>query len=148
MTSAWDTYHRRSRALRGIVDELERTGGSEWPAGAVGDVFTTEADLLVALHDLWSRRVGARVEQALELDSRPPELSVADAWRQVADELRGVRRVLDRHAADPALRASEQHEHRLLALAVGRAGFSEPLSVAAAAGAVYIASFRGSVVAA
>ena len=147
MSAAWDTLRRRAAALRGIVDDLERSGGAGWPPDAVGDVFATEDDLLIALHDLWSRRLEARVDLALETDQRPPEESVAAAWRQVAAELPAVRRLLDRHAADPALRASEQHEHRLLALATGRAALGDPLPVAAAAGAAYVDSFRGARVA-
>jgi hypothetical protein len=53
-----------------------------------------------------------------------------------------VRRVLDRHRADPALRPSERAELRLIAIAVGHATVGDPIAHSAAAGARYVASIR------
>lgn len=142
MSAAWTIYHRRAAALRDVLERLDANGGRDLPYDAVSHVFTDRDDLLVALHDLWTRRVSARVEQVLELDPLCPEQSVAGAWRAVAAEHPAVRRVLDRHADDPALAASERSEHRLLALAAGRAAVGDPPAVSAAAGAAYVASFR------
>jgi hypothetical protein len=135
MNTAWDNYHRRARALRTAVDRIEASGGAELPYDdGVDGAFADRTDLLVALHDLWTRRLDARVEMALELDERLPEESVTSAWQEVAAELPEVRRVLDRHQEEPALQRSQRHEYRLLAVAAGLATLNDPPSYRAAVG--------------
>jgi hypothetical protein len=135
MSTAWDTYHRRARALRTAVDRIEASGGVELPSGdGLDGAFADRTDLLVALHDLWTRRLDARVEVALELDERLPEESVTSAWQEVAAELPEVRRVLDRYQHDPALQRSQRHEYRLLAVAAGLATLDDPPSYRTAVG--------------
>lgn len=136
-TTAWETYHRRAAALRDVVTRVERDGELVWDP----DVFADEADVLVALHDLWTRRLETRIDLALELHDIPGD-SVAEAWREVAAELAGVRRVLDAHAHDPALAAHELHEHRLVAVAVGLATLSDPVAHSARLGRAYVAKVR------
>ena len=141
--SAWDTYHRRAAVLRDVVTQLD--AGAALPVGpAELAVFEDRADLLRALHYVWSRRVETRVDLALELGHVVREEGVARAWREVAAELPGIRRVLDEHSDDPALRAHEQHEHRLLAVAAGHATLGDPIAHSAAAGARLVAAVRGS----
>ena len=141
--SAWDTYHRRAAVLRDVVAQLD--AGAALPVGpAELAVFEDRADLLRALHDVWTRRVETRVDLALELGHVVREEGVARAWREVAAELPGIRRVLDEHSDDPALRAHEQHEHRLLAVAAGHATLGDPIAHSAAAGARLVAAVRGS----
>ena len=145
--SAWDTYHRRAAVLRDVVTQL--AAGAALPVGpAELAVFEDRADLLRALHDVWTRRVETRVDLALELGHVVREEGVARAWREVAAELPGIRRVLDEHEDDPALRAHEQHEHRLLAVAAGHATLGDPIAHSAAAGARLVAAVRGSATAA
>lgn len=143
MSTAWENYHRRATALREIVARLD--DGADLAFGPVEhQVFTDRADLLRALHDLWTRRVETRVDIALELGHHSREQGVARAWREVAAELPGVRRILDDHADDPALRAHEQHEHRLLAVAAGHASLDDPIAHSSAAGARFVAALRAS----
>lgn len=146
-TTGWQTYHRRSAALREVVARLDASGADDvaW-TDDLALAFEDRDDLLVALHDLWTRRVNARVELALEIDEHPPRDSVVLAWREVADDLPGVRRVLDRHRDDPGLRRSELHEHRLLAVAAGLATLDDPLEVSGRAGAVLVEQIRSVVV--
>lgn len=141
--SAWDTYRRRATAVREIVDQLDRTGADEpdWN-DATAAVFADPDDLLVALHDLWTRRLEARVEFALDLDQGDVEESIAIAWTEVAASLPGVRRVLDRHQYDDCLRRHEVHEHRLIAVAAGLATVEDPMELSARAGARFVERIR------
>lgn len=134
-TDAWETYHRRAAALRGVVEQLDRTTDTE-PAwdDELAAVFGSRDELLRALHDQWTRRLEARVEMALELGEDLPAECIENAWFEVAAELPGVRRVLDAHADDEALRRHRLHELRLLAIAAGMVSSADPLERAAAAG--------------
>ncbi|MGH3362182.1 MAG: hypothetical protein ACRDOM_06960, partial [Nocardioides sp.] len=137
------TYHRRAAVLRDVVARLDR-GDELTLAPDELAVFDDHADVLRALHDLWTRRVETRVDLALELGHCSREDGVVRAWREVAAELPGVRRVLDEHADHPALRAHELNEHRLLAVAAGLAALDDPIAHSAAAGARLVATLRGS----
>jgi len=141
--NSWAAYHRRAAALTTVIEELDRTGATSpsWTAG-LAEVFTGPDDLLVALHDRWTRRLQARIDNAAELASDDVAESVADAWRELAAELPGVRRVLDAHADHPALRRHELHEHRMVAVAAELAAFSDPVSWAAARGAKFVTELR------
>jgi hypothetical protein len=143
MSNAWDTYHRRSTALRRVVSDIDRSGSSELPWNdELAAAFDDPDDLLVALNDVWTRRLAARVDLALEIDEHESRESVALAWREVADELTGVRRVLDRQADHPALRHSRRQEHRMLAVSAGVATIGDPASRSAAAGERLVARIR------
>jgi hypothetical protein len=143
MSIAWDTYHRRATALRRVIADLDRSGSSTLPwDDGLAAVFDDQDDLLVALHDAWTRRLAGRVDLALEIDEHESPESVALAWREVADELAGVRRVLDRQADNPVLLPSERQEHRMLAVAAGVATINDPLSRSAAAGERLVARIR------
>jgi hypothetical protein len=143
MSNAWDTLHRRAAAVRTVIEELDETGTTDprW-TDELAEVFASPDDLLVALHDVWSRRLIARVEMALELGEDLPAESIENAWFEVAADLPGVRRVLDAHAADEALAKHEQHEHRLLAIAAGMVSPADPLAYAARAGARLVGNIR------
>jgi hypothetical protein len=144
MSIAWDTYHRRATALRGVIAELDRSGSSTLPwDDELAAVFDDPDDLLVALHDVWTRRLAGRVDLALEIDEHASAESVALAWREVADELAGVRRLLDRQADNPALRHSQRQEYRMLAVAAGAATIGDPLSRSAAEGQRLVSRIRG-----
>lgn len=136
-TPGWDSVHRRTAALRDVVARLDRDDELAWDV----EVFPERADVLVALHDVWSRRLLGRVDMALELQD-PPEDAVAEAWRAVAADLRGVRRLLDDVRDHPALAAHERSEHRMIAVAVGRATLADPPSYSARQGHEFVARLR------
>jgi hypothetical protein len=140
---AWENYHRRAAAVRTVVAELDASGASEpiWNA-ELADVFGDRDGLLVALHDLWTRRLEGRIDMATDMGLDLPSEDVARAWREVAGELAGVRRVLDRHQDDPVLSRHELHEHRLVALAAGLASLADPVEHAAAWGARLVKDLR------
>jgi hypothetical protein len=143
MSIAWDTYHRRATAVRRVIADLDRSGSSElaWD-DELAAAFDDPDDLLVALHDVWNRRLASRVDLALEIDEHESAESVALAWREVADELAGVRRVLDRQADNPVLCHSRCQEHRMLAVSAGVATIGDPTSRSAAAGERLVARIR------
>jgi hypothetical protein len=139
MSTAWDTYHRRADALTGVVAELDRTGRTDLPwDDDLAATFRDRDDLLVALHDLWSRRLMGRLDLALELHDIPGS-ATAEAWEAVAAELPGVRRVLDANADHPALARRRATELRMVALAAGVAGLGDSLQRSAARGAEFLA---------
>ena len=145
-TIGWAAYHRRATALNDVIADLDRTGSTEptWTA-ELAAVFVDRDDLLVAMHDRWTRRLEGRIDTAAELDLEPAAVAVAGAWRQVAAELPAVRRVLDAHAQHPAVRKHELYEHRMVAIAAELAAMVDPVEWAAARGARFVADLRISV---
>lgn len=143
MSNAWDTYHRRAAAVRIVVEDLDAGHATEprWTP-ELEAVFDGPDDLLIALHDLWTRRLEARVEMALELGEDLPAECIETAWFEVAGELPGVRRVLDAHAHAEVLRRPEMNQHRLLAIAAGMVSPADALEYAARVGARLVANIR------
>jgi hypothetical protein len=140
--AAWATVHTRSAALREVVRLLDAGRPLPWDA-ATAVVFSDRDDLLKALHELWSRRLNGRIDVALETDDHQLRESVARAWIETVDDLHGVRRVLDAHADEPALRQLERTEHRAVAVAAGLATFADPIAHSATTGAQFVATLRG-----
>lgn len=130
--------HTRSASLREVVSHLD--AGRPLPSSALG--FAGRDDLLQALHGVWSRRLTGRIDLALETDDHDLEASVGQAWLLTAADLPGMRRVLDEHADDLALRHLLRVEHRTVAVAAGLATFDDPTRVSAGIGARFVAGLR------
>ena len=143
MSTNWETYRRRAAALQEVVRTLDMTGSDEVPwTEATAAVFAGPDDVLVALHDLWTRRLQSRIDLELETDNGQMIDGAANAWHSVAAELPGVRRVLDRYENHPSLDHHERSEHRLLAVAAGLATLGDPISRSARLGADFVRSIR------
>ena len=140
--TAWDLVHTRTAALREIIAALDAGGDLRWDDSASG-LFADRDDLLQALHGVWSRRLQGRIDIALELDERRLDESVAAAWVHTNADLPGVRRILDEHADEPALRQLERAQLRAIAVAAGLATFDDPIAHSAAAGAQLVRRQRG-----
>lgn len=143
---AWSNVHARSAALREVIANLD--AGGDLPVDPVTDpatasVFADREELLLALHETWSRRLHGRIDVALEVDDHQLEESVARAWLETVADLPGVRRVLDAHADHPALRQPERTQLRAVAVAAGLATFADPIAHSATAGAEFVESLRG-----
>ncbi len=121
---------RRGTVLRDVAQVLDRRLDGVLPRDVPGlaDCFADDADLVGALALSWHAHLGARLDAALEAAERSGEgdrsRAVAHAWADAAEQLRGVRRLLDRQAAEPASAAvaevlahSAAQEHALLARA-------------------------------
>lgn len=138
--TAWTAHHRRTDALRGVIAQLEVSRDLPWD-DELAAVFGDREGLLVALHDVWNRRLVARLDLARELHDIP-QASVAEAWHAVARELAGVRRLLDAYDAHPALAAARQYELRSVAVAANVATLADPPALAARRGAQFLAVSR------
>ena len=140
--TAWSTVHSRSAALREVVRQLDAGRPLPWDSMTAA-VFGDRDELLQALHELWSRRLHGRIDLALETDHHELRESVARAWIETVEDLPGVRRVLDEHADEPALRQLERTQLRAVAVAAGLATFGDPIAHSATAGGQFVASLRG-----
>lgn len=137
MTTTQD-LHTRSASLREVVSRLD--GG--WPLPAPVPGFADEDQLLHALHGVWSRRLNGRIDLALETDDHDLATSIGQAWLETADDLPGVRRVLDEHGDRQTLQPLLRTEFRTVAVAAGLATFDDPGGVSARIGARFVAGLR------
>lgn len=123
---------RRGAALRAVVEVLDRRLDGVLPADVPGvsECFEDDADLVAALALRWHAALSARLDQAVEdsLRSGAGDRSeaVTRAWATTAEQLRGVRRLLDRLDRQPTspgvadlVARSTRSEHALLARAAG-----------------------------
>jgi hypothetical protein len=136
---SWERVHADSASLREVIAALD--AGLPLPEGSIGS-FGDRDELLVALHGVWARRLNGRIDVALETDDRGLADCVGRAWLSTADDLPGVRRVLDEHADVPALQHVLRNEHRAVAVAAGLATFDDHPVKSAAAGARLVSGLR------
>ena len=138
----WTAFHRRGEVLRTVVETADQRVDGELPLDVAGvaATFADATDLLGALQLRWHTRLAGRVER--ELMSQPMDLerAVLTAWHRTADEMPGVRAILDRHLEHPldegmarAAGTAAAKEHVLLAVMSGRGGPEDPASVSAGA---------------
>ena len=138
---SWNTFHHRGEILREVMTTADRRRDGVLPMDVPGvtDHFTDELDLVGALQLKWSARLSGNLERALQAQPVDLEVAVASAWRLTAEQLPGVRLVIDRAADHPAspemeksLRRAQELEWARLATAAGLASGQD--SAAAAAG--------------
>ena len=126
----WDAHHRRGEVLRDVVDEVNsrRDGSLPTELPGVAETFSDDLDLVAALQLRWHTRLSGRIDRALVDEPSDLERAVLAAWVATADELPGVRAVLDAHLAAPtspemaeALEVARAKERALLAAMAGKA---------------------------
>lgn len=138
---SWNRFRRRGEVLRAViaVAEERRDGVLPTEVPGVAETFADELDLIGALQLKWHARLSGSIERAY--GSEPIDLgsAVVDAWAETAQQMRGVRLVLDRCAEHPpnaeierAMERAVCLEHARLAVAAGLA--SGHSAAAAAAG--------------
>ncbi len=138
----WTSFHRRGDVLRDVIAAADqrRDGTLPLDVDGVSAVFADDAELLGALQLKWHTRLAGRIER--EQLSEPMELpeAVVRAWHATADELPGIRAILDVHRARPADEAtaavmakSAAKEHVLLAVMAGLASAQDDAAVAVGA---------------
>ena len=100
---SWNTFHRRGETLRTVVEAANdrRDGVLPMAEPGVAENFADELDLLGALQLKWHARLSGNVERALMREPMDLESAVSSAWRATAEELAGVRLVIDRCAEQP-----------------------------------------------
>lgn len=126
----WNAFHNRGDVLRTVVAtaDVRRDGVLPMDVPGVPENFADELDLLSALMLKWHARLSGNIERQLMRQPMDLEHAVARAWRQTANEMPGVRAVMDRcgdHPADPdmakTLARARQREWIRLAAAAGLA---------------------------
>ena len=139
----WTSFHRRGDVLRDVIAAADQRRDGELPVDVDGvrAVFADDLELLGALQLKWHTRLAGRIER--EQLHQPMDLraAVVRAWQQTADELPGVRAVLDAqrtHPSDEAtaevVRKSAAKEHVLLAVMAGLASAHDARAAAVGAG--------------
>lgn len=112
----WDAFHRRGDVLHAVIDEVDqrRDGVLPMDLPGVAETFADENDLLSALSLRWHARLAAFADQ--ELQAQPADLSegVSTAWRRAAEDVPGIRQVLDHHIAHPVDAAMAETTSRMV----------------------------------
>ncbi len=125
----WNSFHRRGEILRIVTAtaDVRRDGILPMDVEGVAETFGDELSLLGALQLRWHTRLAGHIER--ELMSQPMDLerAVGAAWQATADELPGVRAIVDHYRAEPldgamavAMAKSADKERILLAVMAGR----------------------------
>jgi hypothetical protein len=138
----WTSFHRRGDVLRNVIAAADqrRDGALPVDVDGVSVTFADDLDLLAALQLKWHTRLAGRIER--EQLSQPMNLraSVVRAWHRTADDLPGIRAILDEQRLRPAdeataevLRKSAAKEHVLLAVMAGEASAHDALAAVAGA---------------
>lgn len=149
----WTSHHRRGEVLREVIRVADTRCDARLPLDVEGvaETFGDELTLLGALQLRWHTRLAGQVER--ELSEQPLDLATAVtlAWLRTAEDMPGVRMVLDRYREEPsspemarALAVATGKEHELLALMAGRA--SAPGEAARRVGAAIERDARASYV--
>lgn len=134
----WDTFHRRGEVLRAVLAHVDarRDGRLPMELPGVAETFGDEVALLGALQLRWHTRLGGTIERELANDPADPERAVLSAWRATAQDLAGLRAVLDAAAEHPhddevaaSVAAARHKEWILLAAMSGKASPSSPTAV-------------------
>ena len=139
----WTSFHRRGEVLRDVIASANRRRDGRLPLDLPGVAETfgdDELTLLGALQLRWHTRLAGRIERELLAEPLELEDAVVSAWHAAADELPGVRAILDRERTAPSTPATSEamakataKEHVLLAMMAGRV--SSPDATAARVGA-------------
>jgi len=134
----WKSFQNRGEILRSVIATaaVRRDGRLPMDVPGVAEAFGDELDLLAALQLKWHTRLAGHIER--ELVTQPMDLraAVETAWGHAAEELPGVRTILDRYRAEPtddamatAMAKATAKEHVLLAVMAGRSSVDEPRAV-------------------
>jgi hypothetical protein len=138
----WTSFHRRGEVLRQVIAEADRRLDGALPRDVEGVsvTFSDDLDLLAALQLKWHTRLAGRIDR--EQMTQPMDLraAVVRAWHQTADELPGIRAILDEQRLRPAdeqtaeaMRKAAGKEHVLLAVMAGQASAHDALAAAVGA---------------
>ena len=138
----WTSFHRRGEVLRDVIAaaDARRDGTLPLDIDGVSFVFADELELLGTLQLKWHTRLAGRIDR--EQMHQPMDLraAVVRAWQRNAEDLPGIRAILDEqreHPADEAtaeaMRKSAAKEHMLLAVMAGLASVQDERAAAVGA---------------
>jgi hypothetical protein len=140
MAMTWTTFHNRGEVLRTVIDaaDARRDGLLPMDVPGVSQTFDDDLALLGALLLRWHTRLSGRIEAAMMHQPTDTDEAVIAAWHATADELPGIRMILDHYRAEPTsdrmatmLATSAAKERVLLAAMAGRAGATTEATAAA-----------------
>jgi hypothetical protein len=127
----WKSFHNRGEILRSVIATagVRRDGILPMDVSGVAETFGDELTLLAALQLKWHTRLAGHIER--ELVTQPMDLqeAVEVAWGHAADELPGVRQILDHYQAEPtsgAMAEATAKEHVLLGVMAGQSSVDDP----------------------
>src|SRR6476620_1866241 len=121
----WKSFHRRGEILRTVIAAADRRRDGLLPMDVEGvtETFGDELALLGALQLRWHTRLAGHVERRLSDQPLDLEGAVALAWLSAAEDMPGIRAVLDHYAAHPTdaemarvMTVATGKEHEMLAL--------------------------------
>ncbi|MCL2541134.1 MAG: hypothetical protein FWE71_01595 [Nocardioidaceae bacterium] len=133
----WKAFHNRGETLRSVIATaaVRKDGILPMDLDGVSETFRDELDLLSALQLKWHTRLSGNIERQMLSQPMDLEQRVVLGWRQTADELVGVRLILDNYCANPideamahAVRIATAKEHQYLAVMAGRSGLDDATS--------------------
>jgi len=131
----WNAHQTRGEILRAVsaAADVRRDGVLPLDVAGARTAFADELDLLGALQLRWHTRLAGQIERALMSQPLDLEQAVVTAWQATADELPGIRAVVDRHREHPldeamadAMAVATHKEHAALAVMAGLAGIADP----------------------
>lgn len=129
----WKAFHNRGETLRSVISTAaeRRDGILPMDLPGVAERFRDELDLLGALQLKWHTRLAGHIEGELSAQPMDLEAAVATGWARAAEELPGVRLILDHYRAHPvddamaqAVARATSKEHHYLAAMAGRASIA------------------------
>ena len=154
----WKSFHHRAEVLRDVIAaaDARRDGLVPMDVPGVAETFGDELTLIGALQLRWHTRLAGRIER--ELMEQPADMEAQDAaviaaWQATAEELPGIRAIVDHYRAEPLDAAMAQaqtlaaaKERMLLAVMAGRVStnVNGPDAVAARVGEEIEARARAS----
>ena len=138
----WTTFHRRGDVLRTVIAaaDARRDGSLPTDVAGVQETFADAEDLLGTLQLKWHTRLAGRIEREQLAEPMDLRAAVVRAWRATADELPGVRAVIDAQRARPGsertaeiMAKSTAKERALLAVTAGLASAQDHRAAAVGA---------------
>ena len=124
----WKSFHNRGEILRTVIATANdrRDGALPMDVAGVTETFGDELSLLATLQLKWHTRLAGHIERELMTQPLDLERAVERAWGAAAEELPGVRLILDNYRAEPldaamaeAMSKATAKEHMLLATMAG-----------------------------
>ncbi|GAA3809720.1 hypothetical protein [Nocardioides panacisoli] len=133
----WKAFHSRGETLRSVIHtaSVRRDGILPMDVDGVSETFRDELDLLSALQLKWHTRLSGHVDRLMITQPMDLQNKVTLAWKNAAEELPGVRMILDHYRDEPtseamaqAMRVATAKEHQYLAVMAGRSGLADESS--------------------
>jgi hypothetical protein len=138
LTMTWKSFHRRGEVLRAVIAtaDARRDGILPMDVDGVAETFGDELSLLGALQLRWHTRLAGRIERELMRQPMDLEQAVVTAWQATAEELPGVRSIVDHYRSAPlddamadAMAKATAKEHVLLAVSAGQVSTQDEAAV-------------------